>query len=260
MKNRVIPSPQARGSRSGRDVAYPFVLSWNLPETAEVLFERSALLTWGEGGVFDYKVVMTPGRKKARPDKWEVPPHQAMANLRVVENLKLRIEIPDRHRMPYFLLHYGQLGSSSELELVESTSMVIDDKGEPIDLDKKSCEMLASSRSAALIRHVWRTGSDFAIEALAASGEMGSRIRIDPKTGAATPEFLTSWSLICYLTVKDQRRGRLGLCANPDCGAPYFLKTRRTQKICEQPGCSAWAQRNYALKWWQENNRKPKTN
>jgi hypothetical protein len=257
MKSRRSTGVKARTSREDRNPPYPFVLSWNLPEAAEV-FAASEVMIWGEEGVFDYKVVMTPGTKKLRPEKWATPPHEAFANLRVVEDHKLRIEIPDRHRMPNFLLQYGQLGSSSELETVEKTSMVIDDKGMPIDLDKKSCEMLASSRSPALIRHVWGTGSEFAIEALATSGEKGSRIRIDPKTGAATPEFLTSWSLICYLTVKDQRRGRLGFCANPECGAPYFLKTRRTQKICDQPGCSAWAQRNYALKWWHENNRKPK--
>ncbi len=132
------------------------------------------------------------------------PPHQAFANLKVVVDPAPRIEIVDPNVIPQFLLHYGQLGSSFESESVESTSILVDDKGMPIDLDKESCEKLASSRSAALIKHVWRTGSDCASEALAASGEKSSRIRIDPKTGAATPEFLTAWGLICYLTVKDQ--------------------------------------------------------
>jgi hypothetical protein len=160
--------------------------------------------------------------------------------------------------MPQFFLRYGQLGFECESEFVESAPNLTDDEGVSIEPDRELCQELTNSRSAALIRYVWRTGSDVAMEALALSGEKGSRIRIDSKTGLATPEFKTTWSLICYLTVKDQRAGRMGICVNPDCRAPYFLKARRTQIICEDPECAIWAQRRYALKWWQENNRKPK--
>jgi hypothetical protein len=58
------------------------------------------------------------------------------------------------------------------------------------------------------------------------------------------------WTFICFLTVLDYARGRTGYCANPECLAPYYLKKRRTQKICESGPCTAWAQRQYALNWW----------
>jgi hypothetical protein len=58
------------------------------------------------------------------------------------------------------------------------------------------------------------------------------------------------WKFICFLFLLDETRGKTGVCANPNCPAPYFLKHRRTQKICEQGECVAWAQRQYALRWW----------
>jgi hypothetical protein len=58
------------------------------------------------------------------------------------------------------------------------------------------------------------------------------------------------WTFICFLTVLDYARGRTGYCENPECMAPYYLKKRRTQKICESGPCTAWAQRQYALTWW----------
>jgi hypothetical protein len=64
------------------------------------------------------------------------------------------------------------------------------------------------------------------------------------------------WTFICFLTVLDYARGRTGYCENPDCLAPYYLKKRRTQKICESGPCTAWAQRQYALNWWNKEGKK----
>jgi len=58
------------------------------------------------------------------------------------------------------------------------------------------------------------------------------------------------WAFICYLVLLDHVHDRTGFCANPECVAPYYLKRRRTQVICEAGPCTAWAQRQYALKWW----------
>ena len=49
---------------------------------------------------------------------------------------------------------------------------------------------------------------------------------------------------------------RMKVCANPDCKFPYFLAGRKTQRVCEQGECTAWAQRQYANKWWKENRAK----
>ena len=58
------------------------------------------------------------------------------------------------------------------------------------------------------------------------------------------------WSAICILFLRDYEAGRTGVCANPDCPAPYYLKSRGSQKFCEAGPCVAYAQRQYALRWW----------
>ncbi len=55
---------------------------------------------------------------------------------------------------------------------------------------------------------------------------------------------------IYLLFLCDYLKGRTGICANPDCTQPYFIKKRPTRKFCEDPKCSAYAQRQYALKSW----------
>ena len=67
------------------------------------------------------------------------------------------------------------------------------------------------------------------------------------------------WKLICFLFLLDKKRGKTGVCANPNCPAPYFLKLRRTQKICEQGECVTWAQRKYALGWWNREGKARRT-
>lgn len=58
------------------------------------------------------------------------------------------------------------------------------------------------------------------------------------------------WALICILTVRDHKAGRLGVCENPTCPACYFVKKRKTQKFCEGGPCVAYKQRKYALESW----------
>jgi hypothetical protein len=41
-------------------------------------------------------------------------------------------------------------------------------------------------------------------------------------------------------------------CDNPDCNAPYFIASRRTQKYCSDV-CSKPAQRENKRQWWAEN-------
>jgi hypothetical protein len=52
------------------------------------------------------------------------------------------------------------------------------------------------------------------------------------------------------------RSARFARCQNPDCPAHYFLAKRRSQKFCERGDCTAYAQRKYALKWWNDEGQK----
>jgi hypothetical protein len=59
------------------------------------------------------------------------------------------------------------------------------------------------------------------------------------------------WALICLLSVRDYKAGKLGVCGNPDCPARYLIKKRNTQRYCEKwSSCTKYAQRQYSLKWW----------
>ena len=64
------------------------------------------------------------------------------------------------------------------------------------------------------------------------------------------------WTSICFLFLMDHTAGKIGLCKNPDCPAPYFRKKRKTQKFCEAGPCVAYAQRQYSLDWWNREGKK----
>jgi hypothetical protein len=49
--------------------------------------------------------------------------------------------------------------------------------------------------------------------------------------------------------VLDQHE-RFGICHNPECPAPYFLKRRKDQKHCEMGPCTEYTQRQHANKYW----------
>jgi hypothetical protein len=41
-----------------------------------------------------------------------------------------------------------------------------------------------------------------------------------------------------------------GLCENPDCPAPYYVKSRKDRRSCSQEACKVFIQRRSALRWW----------
>lgn len=48
---------------------------------------------------------------------------------------------------------------------------------------------------------------------------------------------------------------RMRICGNPQCPAPYFIASRRSQKFCCD-ACALPAQREYKRKWWNEHRAK----
>jgi hypothetical protein len=43
---------------------------------------------------------------------------------------------------------------------------------------------------------------------------------------------------------------RFAICQNPGCPSRFFLSKRSDQRYCERGECTSYAQRNYALGWW----------
>jgi hypothetical protein len=61
---------------------------------------------------------------------------------------------------------------------------------------------------------------------------------------------------IFLLFLRDHFAGKTAICANPNCAQPFFVKSKSKQKLCELRECAAYAQRQYALKWWNEVGKK----
>lgn len=49
------------------------------------------------------------------------------------------------------------------------------------------------------------------------------------------------------------------VCGNPDCVARYFLAKRSTQRYCERGACTQYANRRYALDYWNKKGKKRRT-
>ncbi len=71
----------------------------------------------------------------------------------------------------------------------------------------------------------------------------GTRIEIHPRE---------SWVAAYLLFLQDYSEGKPGICANPECAAPYFIRKRNTQKYCDAGPCLAYGARQRANKWWGE--------
>ena len=59
------------------------------------------------------------------------------------------------------------------------------------------------------------------------------------------------WSFIRVAFLLHFERGLTKFCGNPECRTPYFIATRKDQKYCEHGACTTYAQRKYALGWWE---------
>jgi hypothetical protein len=50
---------------------------------------------------------------------------------------------------------------------------------------------------------------------------------------------------------------RLLYCPNPDCAAPFFFRTKKSQKACS-PECADWLRRKSKLRWYHQAPNSPK--
>jgi len=106
------------------------------------------------------------------------------------------------------------------------------------------------------LKYAWKSGDKRTVEEIAEYTSESLRPHVDVATGAVAIKVADAWTMTCLLFLRDHAAGKTAVCANPECPAPYFLRSRKTQKICEAGECVAWAQRNYSLKWWRENESK----
>ena len=185
---------------------------------------------------------------------WHVPPHVALANLPTRDAngvTKMTPEeglILDTKSAEKFVREYGFLHRKlpSENQLASDWADVI--AGESVTDIASVQETLRQAWSLQLlIRGVpFRSDTASLKDFHVFAGDNGEL------------DILTDdlWSFIGVLFTIDDKAGRLGVCSNPDCLAPYFMKKRKSQKFCEAGPCVAYAQRKYALRWWNTEGKK----
>src|SRR2546426_10545089 len=196
----------------------------------------------GFGGplVHHYTVTGTLGTERADVARWKEPPHEAFANLRAAEP-GLRLRLVDINVAQNFIKTHG----------VICGKVVVEPESEPRFYESSA----ALSRAQGLLRRAW-AGDSGALKEIEKQAADALVVRPSPEAGGVELVAKKLWSFICILFLRDHGAGRIGICANPDCASPYFLKKRRTQKLCEAGPCVAYAQRQYALRWWNAEGKK----
>jgi hypothetical protein len=100
-----------------------------------------------------------------------------------------------------------------------------------------------------ILRRAWK-GVPESITKLSTDVESRFIARVQPPWRSVDVKAKDLWTFAEFLALLDIQKGRLGVCGNPDCAAPYFVAKRKTQRLCALSECSAFGQRQYALKWW----------
>jgi hypothetical protein len=164
--------------------------------------------------------------KNAGQSEWPEPPHVAFANL-----LADKPEAAET-----FTKRYGVL---SRLYMNRE-----DPDGENFTIDSSTFSL-----SQDHLQRAWR-GDILEIIDIESELEVSFDTDVVVAYGSVELRPKDLWASICFLFLWDLRADKLGYCENPGCPAPYFRKKRKTQKFCEAGPCVAYAQRQYALDWW----------
>jgi hypothetical protein len=252
-------------SKAGQPELRGFITwDWNLPDSAEISENFGLGLT---GVVLEYTISGSIGTTPV--DCGGKQPHQEFANLPAAPSSQFDDSpLVDPRAMQRFIRRYGPFGKVTDptryadyferrsLGLAEEMKIVHDNAADPnFDLILEQGKALAAADQQSLLRYAWNTGDSLALEEVGRQVMEGSVYGFSA-TGRVQITAKNVWSLICILFLRDYGAGKLGVCLNPDCLVPYFIKKRRTQKFCEEGECVVWAQRRYAKKWWREHRAK----
>jgi hypothetical protein len=248
---------------------------WKLPKEVRVgpFIGRYHI---GSGSI-GYSMMVKEGSAEPNPSRWRDYPHRRFVNLPVQPIPESGEEIIDPKAMLAFVRQYGPLDHLVPNEEDKEWTAFLEREGYLEFLkEKEDCLMLIESapsvetiskevsgysseqirnlaNTQSFLKYAWSSEDERALVALDDYLSGGLPIHFEFDLGQLTIYVGSVQRLILMLFLRDQANGKTAICANPDCPAPFFLRSRKTQKICEAGGCVAWAQRNYALKWWREN-------
>jgi hypothetical protein len=195
-----------------------------------------------------YVIHGTLGTGATSSGRWKDSPHKALANL---PDLPGRRALQEGGAMPIdpnaadaFVAKYGFLrvttGGAKDSDDVSEAAVASDE--------------LRQARQ--VLRSAWE--GDFGALVQIRKGAIESLVLDVPdiSSRASMGRFKCTapdlWSFACILFLKDFAMDKLGKCANPECRAPYFIRPRRTQTVCERRSCLDWAQRKFKSEWWKK--------
>jgi hypothetical protein len=167
-------------------------------------------------------------------DQWPEPPHLAFANLRVEDPLAAEA----------FIKRYGLLYNTGK-SLLDFSDRVLT-RGEPVQR-RFSLRKSDLKEYQLILQSAWE-GDSVHIVGLEFEVEENTAADISVHYGYVQLRTENLFTFIAFLFLFDYQK--LAICENQACPAPYFKKTRRTQKFCEAGPCVAHAQRQYSLDWW----------
>jgi Holliday junction resolvase-like predicted endonuclease len=242
-------------------------LDWCLPESTELSISRDVV-----GGISDYRITGTVGTSRVKQSLWKEdwPPHKRLANLPNVPFSDFGGPLVDPSAMMRFIEQFGPLRAKAvnrrfqeafrhSVNIAEALTAIADAKSGAADTAESIAEVFSLADPQALLRYAWETANNEALKEIQRQAANLLEIRVSVETGGIDVIAHNVWGVVCVLFLRDQAAGRTGKCANPECSVPYFVKIRKTQKICQLDECAAWAQRRFAIDWWNKKGKKRRT-
>jgi hypothetical protein len=109
-----------------------------------------------------------------------------------------------------------------------------------------------------VLRQAW-SGDSTALQRVQALAQAGANL-VAGKNGQIELIVVDLLEAACILFLRDLSAGRPGICANPQCPAPFFVRSRKNQKFCDVPACMVHSHRNSAYNYWARRRAKEQAN
>jgi hypothetical protein len=119
-------------------------------------------------------------------------------------------------------------------------------------LPEKTQQVVSKFRD--LLRQAWR-GDSAAVRRIQTLAQVSSKI-VAIENGQIELILDDFLGTACMLFLRDFAASRVGICANPQCPSPFFVRSRRTQKFCDVPACMVYSHRLSANNYWSRRREK----
>jgi hypothetical protein len=142
---------------------------------------------------------------QAEPNRWKEPPHVVLSNLEITSEI-----------MASFIKKFGPLmGKDAAVFNPDADHFY-----ESLDYFKQFQDVLRSA---------WK-GDDKSIHAIQNRAGYLSPLWMGTQKIQIAVDDLQQ--LLCLLFLRDRAAGKIAVCANPDCPAPFFVRSRKGQRFC----------------------------